>query len=242
MKEKNPLIIATGIFSVAFIIFALIISSAWRNHTKANQTITVTGSAKKDIVSDLGFLRGTLTARSTTALDAYRELESQKPSIYNYFAKYGFSKDQIKFYPAYNNPIFDLVEGRQTNNVIAYQYSQRLEIQSNDVKKIAEISLDIASLIEKGVNFEVEQPEYYYTKIAQVKIEIQAEAAKDAMTRAIRIAESTDSDIGPLKNARMGVLQITPKNSNEISDYGMNDVSSIEKEITAVVNASFEIR
>jgi uncharacterized protein len=38
------------------------------------------------------------------------------------------------------------------------------------------------------------------------------------------------------------VLQITPKNSNQVSDYGMNDVSSIEKEITAVVNASFQIR
>jgi hypothetical protein len=40
----------------------------------------------------------------------------------------------------------------------------------------------------------------------------------------------------------MGVLQITPKNSNVISDYGMNDVTSIEKEITAVVSASFEIK
>jgi hypothetical protein len=40
----------------------------------------------------------------------------------------------------------------------------------------------------------------------------------------------------------MGVLQITPKFSNMISDYGINDLSSIEKEITAVVNASFEIK
>jgi len=37
-------------------------------------------------------------------------------------------------------------------------------------------------------------------------------------------------------------LQITPINSNMVSDYGMNDVSSIDKEITAVVNASFEIK
>jgi hypothetical protein len=44
-----------------------------------------------------------------------------------------------------------------------------------------------------------------------------------------------------MRNARMGVLQITPINSNMVSDYGMNDVSSIQKEVTAVVNASFEI-
>ena len=44
-----------------------------------------------------------------------------------------------------------------------------------------------------------------------------------------------------MRSARMGVIQITPRLSNQISDYGVNDLSSIEKEITAVVNASFEI-
>ena len=89
--------------------------------------------------------------------------------------------------------------------------------------------------------FSISQPEYYYTKLADLKIEIQAAAAKDAMTRGQKIAEATSRKLGTLTNARMGVLQITPKNSNMISDYGMNDVSSIEKELTAVVNASFEI-
>jgi hypothetical protein len=39
----------------------------------------------------------------------------------------------------------------------------------------------------------------------------------------------------------MGVIQITPFNSTMVTDYGINDVSSIDKEITAVVSASFEI-
>ncbi len=45
-----------------------------------------------------------------------------------------------------------------------------------------------------------------------------------------------------IRISRMGVLEITPKKSNAISDSGINDVSSREKEITAVVNASFEIK
>jgi len=39
----------------------------------------------------------------------------------------------------------------------------------------------------------------------------------------------------------LGVLQIIAENSNLTSDYGVNDVSSIRKEIIAVVNANFEI-
>lgn len=72
-------------------------------------------------------------------------------------------------------------------------------------------------------------------------MQVQAEAAKDAMMRAKKIAEATGSTLGSIREARMGVLQITPKNSTEISDYGMNDVSAIEKDITAVVNASFDL-
>jgi hypothetical protein len=40
----------------------------------------------------------------------------------------------------------------------------------------------------------------------------------------------------------MGVLQITPADSNEVSDMGLNDTSSLDKDITAVVNLSFEIK
>jgi hypothetical protein len=40
----------------------------------------------------------------------------------------------------------------------------------------------------------------------------------------------------------MGVMQITPVNSTEVSDYGINDTSSIEKAITAIVTASFEVQ
>jgi hypothetical protein len=44
-----------------------------------------------------------------------------------------------------------------------------------------------------------------------------------------------------LTGARMGVLQITPVLSNNVSDYGMNDLSSIEKKITGVVSATYRI-
>jgi hypothetical protein len=39
----------------------------------------------------------------------------------------------------------------------------------------------------------------------------------------------------------MGVLQITPAFSNEVSDYGINDVSSLQKDITGVVTVEFEV-
>ena len=40
---------------------------------------------------------------------------------------------------------------------------------------------------------------------------------------------------------RQGVFQITPRNSTEISDYGMNDVSAVDKDITAVMRVTFSL-
>ncbi|MFO7446004.1 MAG: SIMPL domain-containing protein [Ignavibacteriaceae bacterium] len=242
MNDKNNFIISVSILGAAFIICAVILASTWKSNNAANQIITVTGSAKKDIVSDLGVLRGGLMVQAQTAEGAYRELLRQKPALISYLELKGFSKDKIEFFTINSYPIYEMSpNGYQTSNIIGYNYTQRMEISSTDVNRIKEISLDIPSLIEQGVSFNVEMPEYHYTKLADLKIEIQAAAAKDAMIRAQKIADATDRDLGPMRNARMGVLQITPRLSNQISDYGINDLSSIEKEITAVVNASFEI-
>ena len=67
------------------------------------------------------------------------------------------------------------------------------------------------------------------------------EAAKDAKERADKIAASTGNSIGPVRSARMGVLQITPADSTEVSDMGIYSTSTIDKDMTAVVNISFAV-
>ena len=242
MENKNHLFVPAVIIGISFIIGVVFFTNAWKSSQRANQTINVTGSAKKEIVSDLGFLRGTISVQASTSEGAYSELNRQKPILISYLSNKGFPKDKIEFFTINNYPVYEMNDqGYSSGRVIGYVYSQRIEIQSTDVNKIKELSHEITSLIEKGVSFNVEQPEYHYTKMADLKIEIQAAAAKDAMIRAQKIADATDRDLGPMRSARMGVLQITPKFSNAISDYGINDLSSIEKEIVGVVNASFEI-
>ncbi len=242
METKNNHIISFLILSIGLILCSIIFVTAWRANYRSNQTITVTGSAKKDITSDLGILRGAITVEAPTAESAFQELKRQKPVLISYLTANGFPEKEIEFFTMNSYPNYEISpNGYQTGKIRSYTYSQRIEIKSIDVYKIKSISLEIPSLIEKGVNFSVEMPEYHYTKIADVKIEIQAEAAKDAMNRALRIAQSTNRELGPMRSARMGVIQITPQLSNQVSDYGVNDLSSIEKEVTAVVSASFEI-
>jgi hypothetical protein len=239
--NKNRFIIPSMIAGFALIVSVIILAVTLRKIKSENQIITVTGSAKSLIVSDLGILRGTIVTSASTARDAYRMLESQKPVLLAYLETKGFDKNKVNFQTFNTYPNYSYNSQGQNTGIQSYTASQTMDISSDDVNLIREISLEISSLVEKGINFQVNSPEYYYTKIGDIKIEIQAEAAKDAMNRGERIAEATGRKLGTLKSARMGVIQITPENSNLISDYGVNDVSSIRKEIVAVVNANFEI-
>lgn len=237
----NRFIISSIILGLCAILASWVLATGFRNIKVGAETMNVTGSAKTLIVSDLGILRITLSAEAATAAEAYRNLQAQKPIVLQYLATKGFPEEKLNFQPINSYPNFNFGPGGQQLAVRTYTASQMVDFRSPEVNKIKEISLDISSLVERGVSLSVNPPEYYYTKLGDIKIKIQADAAKDAMLRGQRVAEATGRKLGILKSARMGVLQITPENSNMTSDYGVNDVSSIRKEITAVVSANFEI-
>ncbi|MDD4995997.1 MAG: SIMPL domain-containing protein, partial [Patescibacteria group bacterium] len=81
-----------------------------------------------------------------------------------------------------------------------------------------------------------------YTKLPELRISLLAEAIKDAKARAEKIAESSGKRIDVIKSASIGVVQVLPVNSVEISDYGAYDTSSIEKEVMVTVKASFNMK
>jgi hypothetical protein len=233
-------IVSSIIISIAVVASAFLLSGVLKDFNKSKQTINVTGSAKRDIVSDLGKLTLSVSVNAASQLEGMKEINRQKPQLLEFLKKKGIAENKIKLRPVNSYPNYAIGEnGYQTGRITSYSVSQEVYIESEKVNLIEAISLEAAALLEQGLNINIFQPEYYYTQLAPLKIQIQAEAAADAKDRATKIAEATGRKIGPLTSARMGVLQITPENSNNISDYGMNDVSSIKKEITAVVNATF---
>jgi hypothetical protein len=129
-----------------------------------------------------------------------------------------------------------------SNQVDSYRLFQNVEIRSSDIDKITNISRSATDLINEGVQFQSNAPQYFYTKLADLKIDMIGLATEDAKARAEKMLSATGNKVGKLNSANVGVFQITPLYSGEISDYGINDTSSIEKEITSVVTCEFEVK
>lgn len=246
MNEIRYKIIANSIIAIIItigvIVSAVIIGGSIVSIKSGNNSIIVTGSAKQQITSDLIVWTGSFNAKSPALQDAYAQLKVSKEIVLNYLINQGVAADKIVFSSINTNINYVILSnGQYTSQIDYYDLYQTVTISSGEIEKITEISRNATELINEGIQFQSNSPQYLYTKIADLKVTILAEATKDAKKRAEMIAENAGSALGGLKYADMGVIQITPLYSNEFSDYGMNDTYSLEKEITAVVHCEFKI-
>lgn len=98
--------------------------------------------------------------------------------------------------------------------------TQSVQIESNKVEKIEKISREVTELLNEGVNFYSEAPRYYYTRLADLKIEMISKATEDARIRAEKITAYSNGKLGALQAAKMGIFQITGQYSDENYSWG----------------------
>lgn len=241
---RNSQIIILGVcIAAATIVSSVILSKGFLRITKfIREQITVTGSAQKDIKSDYIVWRSTFTVREADLKTGFKKINEGLAKVQKYLLEKGVKENEIIANQISTEKLYKKNEkGADTNEIQWFILSQPLEIRSAEVEKIDGISRKSTELINENIDFESGAPEYFYTKLDELKIEMLAKATENAKLRADNMVKATGNKIGFMRSARMGVFQITPLNSTEVSDWGVNDTSSLEKKVTAVVNASFAI-
>ncbi|WP_297982606.1 SIMPL domain-containing protein [uncultured Chryseobacterium sp.] len=241
----NKNLIAIAIASLGFIIGLGLLASAIKNRNKSENTISVTGLGTKKFTSDLISWSGNFSRNSFELKTAYDELANDRKIIENYLVSKGISKREMVFSAvdiskqySYSNDS----SGNSHQTFSGYQLSQSVSIDSKDVAKIENLSRNITEIINLGIEFTSSAPNYFYTKLADVKQNMIADATKDAKQRAEKIAENSGSSLGNLKKATMGVIQITAPNSNEDFSYGGTyNTQSKEKEASITIKLEYEV-
>ncbi|NTW34455.1 MAG: SIMPL domain-containing protein, partial [Bacteroidetes bacterium] len=214
----------TAILTLGIIITAAILGNAWKKSHTPNETISVTGLAKQDFVSDLIVWSGYFSVKDLSIKEAYSQLKKDAGISKKYLIGKGIKDNEIILSSVDIRNEYENIEdenGKFVKKIFkGYTLSQTIKIESKDVNKIENISREVSELIDMGVNFTSSEPEYYYTKLADLKIKMLSLATEDARNRAEAISLNAKSSLGPLKRADMGVFQITAQNSSEEFSYG----------------------
>ncbi len=97
-------------------------------------------------------------------------------------------------------------------------------------------------LLERGIGVSAGSLQYVSTELTEAKLDALAAATEDARRRAEILVKGLGGKLGPMRSTSLGVYQITPRDSTDVSDYGINDTSSREKDVNAVVTATFAVK
>jgi len=232
-----------GVFlSVGIIIASLVIAKTIERVKFQNQRIQVKGFAERTITSDIAVWKGKITARSPELVTAYDTLQSDLEKVLSYLQQQGIREEDVAIPSVTTTIQYKRTEkGVITNVVEGYVLGQTVGITSPNVEHIAGIANEATVLIKEGIEFASFPPQYFYTKLDDMKIELLGEATKNAGMRAEQLAENSGSEVGTLKYASQGVFQITPVYSTKVSDYGIYDTTTIKKSVKAVVTIEYSI-
>jgi hypothetical protein len=230
---------------------AHVMSSSWeRVRTKPpDRSIEVTGSAKRRITSDLAEWSASITTEDADRTAAYRLLHTQVDATLAFLKSKGVKDAEIRvssasFGELTETEVTETKERRtEKTKLVGHRTTQSITITSGDVALVERMSREVTQLLEQGITVTSQAPAYFYTRLGEVKIEMLAEASKDARTRADNMIRSAGgATLGKLRTADMGVINVNPANSTSTAWDGNNDTTSLDKDIITIVHTTYELR
>jgi len=239
MKDRLLLIGSAIVIAAAMVVGSYAIGGGIDNRDR-NQTISVTGSAKKRITSDYVIWDASVTSQQSTPQAAATQLKAWTANIESYLHTQGVLASELTQTPVTAETVTK-DSGDGTGKIVGYALTRNFEVRSSRVAQIAAVVDRSSTLLETGIPIQLQPVQYIFTKLASVRPELLAAATKDALARAKVLVGATGDHLGKLREVDVGVFQVTSPNSTDVSDYGEYDTSTLKKDVTAVVNVNIAL-
>src|SRR5581483_3491481 len=185
--------------AIANIVCVLIFSWAWVHVRAEPKTIVVTGSAKKALRSDLIVWTAKVSATDEKLEGAYETLKQSMDKTVAYLGSRQIAADQITVGSIETHKHHQKdARGNDLDKITGFELVQSVEVSSGNVERVSDAARSVTELIKDGVLLESDSPKYLYTKLADLKVTMLAEATRDATTRAQQIASNSGAALGPV--------------------------------------------
>lgn len=247
MEQGKAKLIGTLAMAVAIIVAVVIGGSALVHRNDGPKTLSVKGGAEQDFVSDLVVWNVTIQSHSSTPLEGLKDVERQQKILASFLSARKVQESEVVFGPvSYREDVtgyYDRNQERYIEIKNGFIVQQTATVTSGRVDEIENVVREVGELIAQDVTATSEDPRYYYTKLADLKLEMVAAASEDARLRAEQIASESKAHLGGLRKASLGTFQIIGKHSNEDYSWGGNfNTSSKEKTVSITVTAEYLVK
>jgi hypothetical protein len=237
----RPFVVPSIFLAVALLAGLALVG--WGISGRGNQnTISVTGSASENATADEATWAIDLQqiAYSNDVAGVSTEVANDANAISKYLNAQNLASSSVTIAAVTASENYS-----QNGTAQSYTITDTVTVSTSDVNKINTLSQNIGALdnvVYDGSVVSPEQPQYFISDLAAMRISLLGEAIKDAKARATQIAQSGGSSVGALEDASSGVVQVATPDSANSEDDGEYDTSTIQKEVTETVRADFYVR
>jgi len=230
------------VLGVFILVAAIIFSWSFYAARSAQNTISVTGSAREDVTADSAkwSVEVYQLAFEGNLQSAYATVGSQADAIAANFKQQNLASSTVVQDTVVADQ--DWSYNKTDSGTTRYRVHEQVTVTSSDVQKIAALAKGVSVLINRGYSITPHQPEYYISTLPQLRVTLLGQAIADAKARAESIAKSGGTSVGALASAASGVVQVLPPDSTGVEDYGQYDTSSVDKEVSVTARATFYVR
>jgi uncharacterized protein len=249
----NVPVIKASIIGACIVATAFVLGGAIKKRNAALDSITVTGLGSKDFTSDEILFSGSYSANAADAQTAYNTIKVDQDKVKAFFKSKNFTDAEIQFTGIELTKKYRELTTREDDRFVkteqifdGYVASQNIKISAKKnpalMAKIEAVSDQTSELINSGIQLNLLPVQYTYSDLPSLKHSLIENATKDAKERAEKIVSNAHGDLGKLKNATMGVFQITGKGNIEEDSYGgNNDTYSKEKTARITVKLDYNL-
>ena len=216
--------------------------------TTTEKSITVKGVAEKEIISDIGAFYCNISVKNKNRSDGYADLNKKAAILHDKLKSLGFTENMLEDKSISCDEKYRSETLKENNKTVTkdifehYYLTYSVRVRTSNVRLVEANALKLYDLAAQKYDISVGSPQYYISNPEQYKLELVDKASASAAERARTAAGQSGSKIGALIKARQGVIQITSPASNETSDYGVYNTSSVNKVMRLVMTLEFSLK
>lgn len=207
----------------------------------SDRYVTVRGLVERIEKSDRGSWEITFKITGNDLPQLYKQLSHNSALIQDFLKKEGFTPEEISV----DSPRVADLRAREYGDGSAsperYAVEYTTYVTSNKVDVLNALSAKTAELINQGVPITRSNVNYYLDKFNDLRPELIAQATKNAFQVAEGFTKTTGSQIGGIRKANQGVIQLLSPDASPNDQYDAGS-SSLMKKIRVMSTIEFYLK
>jgi hypothetical protein len=212
------------------------------------RTVTVKGLVEKEVKADQAVWVLRFRRASEDIRNAQTKISSDRDATIAFLKNQGFKDGDVSWQPTRTIDKLAREYGQnQANDRLRYVVTSSLLVTTTNIDLVTKALGATEELLKSGVLLDGQQvegtanPRYVVTTFNALRPQLLAEATKNARLTAQQFASNSGAQVGKIRSANQGIIQIFGSDGNDESAF-YSPTSTPSKKIRVVSTFEFELK